>query len=655
MSPIRPRTPARSWWIACWPRRPTAERWARHWLDLAGYADSEGILDADYVRSAAWRYRDYVIRAFNQDKPYDRFLKEQIAGDELTDYWTAYQTQKELPPEVVEGLIATGYLRCASDTSRPDFVKIKDAPGYYFQTLDDTVKIVASGLLGLTVQCARCHSHKYDPIPQTEYYRLQAIFMSAYRPSQWVPQVERRLLEATSSQLQEKKQHDDAIAALTTQLKQLQTTFAERLFTDRLNAIPEAIRADVQKALATAPAQRNEVQKYLASKFQNELRPPAASLNGILDKSYPDYKAKRKPLQASLKAEQARVRQYAEIRSLYDLPGEVKTHLLRRGDYLNPGMEVMPGVLSVLATPRPFAWTPPTKEARTSKRRLAFAEWLTQPEHPLTARVLVNRVWLQHFGEGLVSTPDNFGRTGSPPSHPELLDYLATEFVARGWSLKKLHRLILTSSAYRQTSVLRPGLHDQARKVDPENRLLWRQRLRRLEAEALRDSILQVSGTLQPHLFGQPILMARKPDGEVTVQGGPYGLRRSIYLQVRRSQPLTLLQVFDQPVLETNCTRRGTSTVAAQALTLLNSDFLVQQAEAFAGRVLKEKPDDPAGQALFWAYGRAATAREREVLKTFMEQQTERHRGMDRASATRKALTDLCQMLLNSNEFAYVD
>src|SRR5579864_912518 len=176
------------------------ERWARHWLDIAGYADSEGILDADYVRSDAWRYRDYIIRSFNADKPYDRFLKEQIAGDEITGYWNAYATMKELPPEVIEGLIATGFLRCASDTSRPDFVNIKNAPGYYYQTLDDTLRIVASATMGLTLHCAKCHSHKYDPIPQSEYYRLQAIFMSAYRPGQWVPQVQRRLLEATAAE-----------------------------------------------------------------------------------------------------------------------------------------------------------------------------------------------------------------------------------------------------------------------------------------------------------------------------------------------------------------------------------------------------------------------------------------------------------------------
>jgi hypothetical protein len=635
------------------------ERWGRHWLDLAGYADSEGILDADYVRSAAWRYRDYVIRAFNSDRLYNRFLKEQLAGDELTDYWTAYQTRQELPAEVVEGLIATGYLRCASDTSRPDFVNIKNAPGYYFQTLDDTVKIVASSLLGLTVQCARCHSHKYDPIPQTDYYRLQAIFMSGYRPAQWVPQVQRHRNEATAAQEKEAAAHNAKIDAVLAKLKkqadELRQQFADRLFADRLAKLPEAIREDVRVALATASGKRNEVQKYLADKFQKELRPEPAALQAMLTKIFPEYAEKSKPLAEAVKAEEAKRHTFPEIRAFYDLPGEVSTHLLRRGDYLNPGPEVQPGTLSVLATPQPFTWTPPSAAARTSQKRRAFADWLTQPDHPLTARVLVNRLWLHHFGEGLVSTPENFGRAGALPSHPELLDWLATEFVARGWGLKAMHKLMLTSSAYRQASAVSAEVREAARQVDPDNRLLWRQRLRRLEAESLRDAILSTSGSLNPQMFGPPVPVRRQPDGEVVTADDAAGWRRSVYLQVRRSQPVTLLQVFDQPVLETNCTRRATSTVSSQALTLLNSDFLAKQAAAFAQRVLKEKPDDPAGYAVRLAFGRPATVQEKEKLTAFLDTQANRYEARDKDAARRRALADVCHMLLSANEFAYVD
>ena len=587
------------------------ERWARHWLDIAGYADSEGILDADYVRSAAWRYRDYVIRALNQDKPYDRFLQEQIAGDELVDYWTVYQTHKELPAEVVEALTATGYLRCASDTSRPDFVNIKNAPGYYFQTLDDTVKIVTSSTMGLTVQCAKCHSHKYDPIPQTDYYRLQAIFMSGYRPSQWVPQVQRKLNEATAEQEKEAKEFNAKIDVLIAPLK----------------------------------------------KQQAELKKTAKA---------PDSSSKQQKLADEIKALEAKKRTFAEIRAFYDLPGEAKTHLLRRGDYLQPGPEVVPGVLGVLPNASTFQLPPRTKEARTSGRRLAFAQWLTHPDHPLTARVLVNRLWLHHFGQGLVTTPDNFGKAGSPPSHPELLDWLACEVVSprplekgprvRAWSQKSLHKLIVMSSTYQQRSAYQPNAHAEAKRIDPDNRLLWRQRLRRLEGEALRDAVLSVSGSLNPLMFGPPVPMVRSGDGEVNTPNDANGNRRSIYLQVRRSQPLTFLQLFDQPVIETNCTRRETSTVASQALTLLNSDFMNRQADALAGRVLKDQPNDPASFALRLAFARPPPERETKLFARFLEQQTQQHARIHQLpEARRRAVADLCHMLLSANEFVYVD
>jgi hypothetical protein len=644
------------------------ERWARHWLDLAGYADSEGILDADYVRAAAWRYRDWVIRAFNSDKPYDRFLKEQLAGDELSGYWREYQSGKRLSPAVVEALTATGFLRCASDTSRPDFVNIKNAPGYYYQTLDDTVKIVTSATLGLTVHCARCHSHKYDPIPQRDYYRLQAIFMSGYRPAQWVPQVQRRLLEATRSQEKEARDHnakvDAAVAGLRRRFGDMQRRFGERLFEERLGKLPAAIRDDVRTALATLPAKRNEVQKYLAGKFQQELRPPPGVLPRLLAAQFPDYRKQSQTFETALREQAARKRTFPEIRGFYDLPGLATTRLLRRGDYRQPGKVVAPGALSALAPSRPFTWKPPAKGSRTSGLRQAFADWLTQPGHPLTPRVLVNRLWLHHFGEGIAATPDNFGHTGSPPSHPELLDWLATELVRQGWSIKAMHRLMVTSSTYRQASgSAAPGLglptlplYAAARRVDPDNRLLWRQRLRRLSAEEMRDAVLTAAGSLRRTMFGPPVPMQRHGDGEVTAQPGEAGRRRSVYLQVRRSQPLTFLQVFDQPVMETNCTRRSRSTVASQALTLLNSDFMVGRAEAFANRVLTEAPYDAVGYAVQIAFQRPATARERDKLSAFLTAQARRYlkRG-PKGAAQQKALADLCHILLSANEFAYAD
>ena len=347
------------------------------------------------------------------------------------------------------------------------------------------------------------------------------------------------------------------------------------------------------------------------------------------------------------------------------MPGEAKTHLLRRGEYLQPGPEVTPNVLGVLANAKAFELPARAKDAKSSGRRLAFARWLTRPDHPLTARVLVNRLWLHHFGQGLVATPDNFGKTGSPPSHPELLDWLACEFtgepspergrVTRPWSIKAMRRLIVTSATYKQQSTYQPNAHAGAKRIDPDNRLLWRQRLRRLEGEAMRDALLAVSGTLNPQRFGPPVPMVRSGDGEISTPNDVNGNRRSIYLQVRRSQPLTFLQLFDQPVIETNCTRRETSTVASQALTLLNSDFMTKKAEAFADRVLKEDVKDPARHALRLAFGRSPTDAESRLFAKFLDQQTQQHAKTQPTEARRRAVADLCHMLLSANEFAYID
>ncbi|MGE3819970.1 MAG: PSD1 and planctomycete cytochrome C domain-containing protein [Isosphaeraceae bacterium] len=625
------------------------ERWGRHWLDLAGYADSEGILAADHVRSAAWRYRDWVVKAFNADLPYDTFLRRQIAGDEFADYWTAYENEPTLPPDVVDALVATGFLRSAGDTSRPDFVNIKNAPGYYYQTLDDTVKIVASATMGLTLQCAKCHSHKYDPITQAEYYQVQAILMSGYRPDQWVAQVARKREVATRAQETEAAAFNAVIerdvARRTRAIETIRAGFEARRFEARLSELPMAIREDVRAAFAAEAPKRTEAQRDLFRKYQADLRPSPKELLGLIAKESPRERDLMGTLEALNAADLARRRVFPEIRAFYDLPGEPTTPILTKGDYLQPARTVGPGAPRALETPRPFRWSPPPKNAPTSGRRRAFAEWLTQPGHPLTDRVLVNRIWLHHFGEGIVDTPDNFGVKGGPPSHPELLDWLATEFARQGGSIKAMHRLIMTSTAYRQSSRDDPERHANARAVDPENRLLWRQRLRRLEAEALRDSVLRVAGTLNPEMGGPPVPMVTRPGGEIVAPEGSAGMRRSVYLQVRRSQPLTFLQVFDQPVMETNCLKRSTSTVASQALSLLNSDFLVGQARSLAERSLRESPDDPAGRAILLAFGRPPTARERSLIDGHLSRQGD----------LPTQLADLCQMLLSSNEFAYVD
>ncbi len=638
------------------------ERWGRHWLDVAGYADSAGVLSEDRPLPTAFRYRDYVIRAFNSNKSYDRFLQEQIAGDELTDYWTAYETQDRLPEEVVDAITATGYLRCAPDSSRPDFSTIKNADAqYFYPTINDTLQIVASSTMGLTLQCARCHSHKFDPIPQVEYFRLQSIFMTAFRPKQWIPQMERRLPVATAVQKKAADEHNGKITAevarLTKELAELRAQHKQKLFDDRLAALPDVIREDVKNALGKPADQRTEVEKYLAGKFQPQLQPDDKTLDQVLPETYADYRMALTERQAAVAAQEGQRIAFDEIRALYDLPGPVVTPLLRRGDALTPGQPVEPGVLSSLTTPVSFEWSPPAAEAKTSGRRLALALWLTQPHHPLTARVMVNRLWLHHFGEGLVSTPEDFGTLGASPSHPQLLDWLACEFVDSGWDIKHMHRLILSSSTYQQRSSRSNAEQTHAQTIDPDNRLLWRQRLRRIDAEPLRDAMLSVAGLLDDRCFGNPVPVARRPDGDVNIADGQNERRRSVYVQILRGNPLTMLHTYDQPVMETNCIRRSRSTVSTQALTLLNSDTAVSYATAFADQALHVAPVAAVSHIALAALGRNATFEETTLYEQFVAEQQGRYtgKGDQPEAAHRRALADLCHMLLASNEFVYVD
>jgi len=646
------------------------ERWGRHWLDVAGYTDSAGVLSEDRPLPLAFRYRDYVIRAFNNDKPYDRFLQEQIAGDELTDYWTAHETLDRLPDDVVQGITGTGFLRTAADASRPDFSTIKNAAAqYYYPTMFDTLQIVCSTTMGLTIQCARCHSHKFDPVPQTDYYRMQAVFMGAYRPDEWLPQMNRRLKIASKKQKETAGKHnahvDQDIKKLKDELAQFKNDLAEQLFERRLAQLSEEIREDVRAALATAKENRSEVQQYLVEKFQKTLRPKGKALDKTLTANFAQYAPRVNEVNGQVAANERRRMLFDEVRALYDLPNSATTPVLLRGDPLTPGPNVEPGVISALNTPEPFEWTRPTEGARSSGRRLAFARWLTQPGHPLTARVMVNRIWLHHFGAGIVSTPEDFGISGSPPSHPELLDWLATEFVRNGWSIKRLHRLILTSSTWRQQSRVGSNQRAAGTAVDPENRLLWRQNMRRLEAEPLRDAILATSGSLSDAMFGSPQAVNRLKDGEVIVPSKSEQQRRSIYVMILRLNPETMLQAFDQPEMTVNCTNRSRSTVATQALTLLNSDPMVRAADAFTRRVFAENPSDPIGYAVLAAFSRPATDDERIILSGFLDDLKAKHLA-DQAAETRpnpdmiadakqKAFADLCHILLSANEFAYVD
>jgi hypothetical protein len=576
-----------------------AERWAKIWLDAAGYADSEGIIDEDLIRPQAWRYRDSVIRALQRDEPYDQFLASQLAGDELADYRTLKQpTQAD-----IDRLAATGFLRMVPDGT---YSPANGSVAERMNVIADEIEVLGSAVLGLTVGCARCHNHKYDPIPQRDYYRIAAILQSAYDPYDWVKPTQRNLDIAVAEEREIAEKHNRPIEAEIQRLEQL---------------VEQQSKDDKTKP---------EVEK--------------------LRKSIADWKKKLKPK--------------PEIRALYDMGGEPSpVFLLKRGEAQQLGELVSPDVLSVLRRPDLKPYDPQPPFAGTTGRRLALARWLTQPNHPLTARVMVNRLWKHHFGRGIVETVANFGRTGAAPTHPELLDWLSTEFVRSGWSIKSMHRLMMTSAAYRQSSHPAPAALTQ----DPDNRLLSRMPLRRMDAEQLHDSMLIATERLSPERFGPPIPVETRPGGEIVEQGSKDQWRRAIYLLQRRTTPVTMLEAFDLPAMSPNCTERAYSTVSTQALEMRNSPVVLEHARYLAGRLLDESGDDRARQAeevYLRTVSRRPSAEEaaRAVASMEkMESQWRIHLREQKTSAPHAftarwyALGDFVHAMLSSAEFIYVD
>ena len=536
------------------------ERWGKFWLDAVGYADSNGYFNADSDRPLAWRYRDYVVRSLNADKPYNRFVFEQLAGDELA----GYEPKGDVTPQMAELLIATHFLRNAPDGTgesdgNPDEVRTDR-----LTVLEGNLQVLMNGLLGISIQCARCHSHKFEPISHEEYYRLQAILSPVYSPERWIKPKDRVVLIGTRKEREEYRRRNPG--------------------------------------------------------GKGEPPPPLVKLAVIVETD----------------------------------PKPLPHHLLRRGRHNAPGKVVQPGVPAALSTPGNTYRVESHPPGRTSSgRRSALARWVTSPENPLFARVMVNRLWQHHFGVGLVSTPDNLGRSGARPSHPELLDWLAVEFVRSGWSIKSMHRLMLHSAVYRQSSAARP----EAVAMDSGNRLLWRYPLRRLDAEAVRDAVLAVSGELDRRLGGRYTPTRRLADGTVSVDDKhPGARRRSIYLQQRRTQVATLLELFDAPSMALNCSTRTTSTVPLQALTLLNSAFSVARAKSFADRLRREAGADPERRlalAFTLACGRAPSAAERAAALKFLAAQRRLYTAAKKDPEG--AWADLCQMLLASNAFLYVE
>ena len=650
------------------------ERWARHWLDVAGYADSEGGSVEDPVRPTAWKYRDYAIRSFNADKPFDQFIREQLAGDELVK-----PPYPNLSPADLDKLVATGFLRMAPDPSGVPGVDQKLARN---QTITDTVKIVSSAFLGVTVGCAQCHNHRYDPIPQADFYRLRAILEPGFNLPAWKPPAAREVSLYTDEEKKTAAAVEVEAALMDKAHVKKQDEYIEATFQKELAKLPMETRDKASTSRKTPEAKRTAEQKKLMMEHPS-LNVDSGSLYLYDPKAAAELK-KQVEAATVLRAMKP-VEQF--VRVMTETPGQLPpTFLFNRGDIEQPREKVEPGGLTVVDIALPARRV----SEGPSGRRLALANWLTDPKQPLTSRALVNRIWMHHFGKGLVPTPGDFGRLGESPTHPELLDWLAAEFMepskpadgrARGsaWSVKHLHRLIVTSSGYRQSST-----HDPMKdKLDADNKLLGRFPLRRLEAEALRDAMLSVSGKLNPKMFGPPvpvveddagIIIIGKPNrdaayrlGDESVAAGEES-RRSVYIQVRRSKPLNVLDTFDWARVEPNCEARNSSTATPQSLMLMNGSFVMQQAEAFADRVKKDAGTDPSLQVTrAWklAYGSEPSDKEKVAALAFLKDSAatfakqpeppKNPKGPVPPSPEAKALAALCQALLSSNRFLYVD
>ncbi len=642
------------------------ERWGRHWLDLAGYADSEGKREQDIPRRSAWRYRDYVICAFNSDKPYDRFLLEQIAGDELADYEHA----TEITPELYWNLVATGFLRMAPD---PTWFNLTNFIPDRLDVIADEIDVLGSAVLGLTLKCARCHSHKFDPIPHRDYFRLVDIFKGAFDEHDWMKtnwhnglsmgvRNDRDLLVVMTSERRAWEEHNarlqTEIAAKNAILNEQAQALTKKHEAARLAEIPETLRADVTKMLETPPDKRNAVETYLAEKFEKHLRIERSELVKI-DAGFKQLSEETLNRVAALDSQRL---PEPMVRALWDRGEPSPTYIYRRGDYLSPGRLVGPGVPSALTDGKtPFVIDPPWPGAKKTGRRLALARWLIRPDHPLTARVMVNRIWKHHFETGIVKTLDNFGKTGTPPTHPELLDWLAREFVRSGWSVKAMHRLMVTSATYRQASTVTPAVEA----ADPENTLYSRMPLHRLSADQLYDAILLAAGRLDETRFGPADGVETRPDGLVLPRRTSRGWRRSIYIQQQRKVVVTGLESFDFPLMNPNCIERRDSTVVLQALHLMNNGMVHELAESLARRVESEAGAEPARQiekVYFIALGRTPTADEQAMGQASLARLIERWADApaggakpDHAEAARNALTTFCHTILNSAEFLYLD
>ena len=564
------------------------ERWGRHWLDLVRYAESNSF-ERDNPKPFVWRYRDYVIKSFNDDKPYDQFVREQLAGDEL-------------PNASAESLVATGYYRLGTWDDEP-----ADPEQARYDELDDIVATTGQTFLGLTVNCARCHDHKLDPIPQKDYYRLLSFFQGTTRygglqDGKGYSFEENSLrpiapLEAQKRYAAESAEYKKKLAELETEISATET-LAAKDFT---------------------PVEKEEFKREDRRVVIVKKRVPAS----VSEEQFARYEAAFQQRDALRKAPPPGLEMALCVTETPTIPA---SHVMLRGNPHVPGDEVKPAFISVLAPPAPVIGTI-NPNVRSSGRRLALADWIASPQNQLTARVMANRVWQYHFGRGIVRTSSNFGFQGSPPTHPELLDWLASELVKNGWKLKPLHRMIMLSSAYRMGSQADAG----ALAKDPENDLFWRFDRRRLDAEEIRDSILAADSGLDLKMRGPsvyPTLPAEVLAGQ-SMPGHNWNTslpeeqkRRSIYLHSKRSVAIPLLANFDAADTDFTCPVRFATTQPTQALGMLNSAFVNEQAQIFADASAKQAGSDPAKQvrtALWRVLQREPTVKEINRGVTFMQ------------------------------------
>ncbi len=644
-------------------------RWGRHWLDVAGYAESDGGSGNDTRRPNAWHYRDYVFESFNRNKPIDQFLREQIAGDELIDGKPDTNN-----PRHVELLTATGFMRMA-----PDPTQSSNSLADRNQAAADAVQVIGSSTLGLTVGCAQCHDHKYDPIGIDDYYRFRAIFDPVFPLKKW-QQPSARLVDVTSAEDRKKAEEIEARAKeMDAAIQAKKTELAKTIQAAKLSDVPEEVREETLQAVLAPSKERTERQKELLDLYP--MIKPVSFIAGFLveydNAAYREFEKQ--------KAEVTKVRETKPpkrlVRVATEQPDVVPVSaVLFRGNPNSPGEKVQPGELAVLSQAGQAPALPVNESTRTTTgRRIAYASHLTNGQHPLTARVFVNRIWQHHFGQGIVDTPGDFGLNSEPPSHPELLDWLAADFVKHGWDQKRLHRMILLSTVYQQSARRTPELDA----VDPENRLLARANLRRLEAEAVRDFILATTGDLNLESGGPSIPVTTDAEGKVVIgvtkirdglAAGVRGqneaaFRRSAFIESNRSLPLNMLATFDLPEMKPNCDRRRSTTVATQSLWFLNDDQIIGLTGGLADRLFTNHPTeaDQRLDALFRKlFATAPTDEEQQYLSSFLERQEELFRADPNAewqkkikaqpdAPARRSLAALAQVLMASNRFLYID